>query len=455
MSILVASHVGYDIPRFLGYKERAERGITIEDEEFRQRVGSLLDKGCLKLGVRDGYVEIEDDVKLVLDWVKDKELSYDALAAIFDELRSRVTSPPPPQKEDAFVKQQVKQAFERNPTSWLSSQETAELMMQNPRMKVAFEERFGADLQTKFDRLIPMMIGAVRKEGSLIYDGSSRKDRWRGFMLPGDLVDYVQHKDELELLEGVRLDFASSRFNSVADGCRDCIFRSLRRLSELLKREFKETRMEESFALMKRLGIDSQKPVSLKSLLRATTKDSDSAKLMIDTTEMYMKRLHEVINKIQEDPGTYMQNAADPSYYTTLAELEKSLRICIITELSRLSENWWKERIPSNIRENCEQRKKEGDLPYPWSPQADQDRIFYADFADYRTIIKKRDNWEQAFRKIFKDKEMIASKLTELEPIRRAIAHSRDLQAGDIDTLDLYSQHIMSAIARVRTSAAD
>jgi hypothetical protein len=456
MSILIAAHEGRDLVRSLGYKERAEKGITMEDDEFQRCLGSLLDRGCLRLGVRDRCLELEKDVKFVMDWVEEKGLSFDALPTVFDELRSRITSPPPRPKEEAFIKEQVRQAFERNNTRWLSPQEMVELILENPRTNRALEERFGSEVQAKLERLVPMMVGTLRKEGSLIYDASLRKDRCRGAILGHDLAKVVQHRDELELFEEARLDVMSSRFDAACDNCKKCMLRSLRRLSELLKREFQESRIDESFTLMRRLGIEIQKPVSLRHLMRTTIpKDGDSAKIILDTTDMYLKRLHEVVNQIEEDPDSYIRKVADPSYYTTLAELENGLRQCITTQLSKLSQSWWKERVPERVRTICEERKREGDLPYPWFSPKEYHPICYADFHDYVTIIKKRDNWEYAFKNVFKDVEMISSKLRELEPLRNKIAHSRDLQTDEIDILDLYTKQIMSAIAKADSSVME
>jgi len=53
--------------------------------------------------------------------------------------------------------------------------------------------------------------------------------------------------------------------------------------------------------------------------------------------------------------------------------------------------------------------------------------IFYVDFSDYSKIILRRDDWDQVFAPIFKEKEVISAKLRELEPVRNALAHFRKL----------------------------
>ena len=66
--------------------------------------------------------------------------------------------------------------------------------------------------------------------------------------------------------------------------------------------------------------------------------------------------------------------------------------------------------------------------------------IFYVDFTDYVKIITRKDNWKQ----VFKNKEAISVKLRELEPIRNAIAHFRELSHRELEKLKLLSDEIIS-----------
>jgi flagellar biosynthesis/type III secretory pathway chaperone len=56
----------------------------------------------------------------------------------------------------------------------------------------------------------------------------------------------------------------------------------------------------------------------------------------------------------------------------------------------------------------------------------------------------RRDNWEQVFKQIFREKDIILAKLRELEPIRNAIAHVRELSQSQLQKLKLYSEDIVS-----------
>jgi len=131
--------------------------------------------------------------------------------------------------------------------------------------------------------------------------------------------------------------------------------------------------------------------------------------------------------------------------YELLKELEQKLRHVIENEISKISSDWWKQRIPNDVRENALQRKKKNDSPWNWvsggSPLID-----YVDFTDYAKIISRRDNWNDVFRNIFGNKEELVSKLKELEPIRNTIMHSRNLNKKQIKRLHLYASDFIDRI---------
>lgn len=70
------------------------------------------------------------------------------------------------------------------------------------------------------------------------------------------------------------------------------------------------------------------------------------------------------------------------------------------------------------------------------------------DFNDYIKIIRKRDNWNDIFKKVFVDEELISAKLRELSPTRNKIAHSRNLEKGEIDRLRINSNDILVCIKK-------
>lgn len=73
----------------------------------------------------------------------------------------------------------------------------------------------------------------------------------------------------------------------------------------------------------------------------------------------------------------------------------------------------------------------------------------YVDFNDYNSIIRRRDNWRDAFKDVFRDEEVISAKLKEIDPIRNAIAHSRELSEEQFKRLELHANDLLRSISRV------
>jgi hypothetical protein len=133
----------------------------------------------------------------------------------------------------------------------------------------------------------------------------------------------------------------------------------------------------------------------------------------------------------------------------TLKRLETGLRQLIEKELSATSPaSWWKQRIPSDVRIKAEDRKLAQDKLWPWYDSNSTSLMFFLDFNDYAKIIDRSDNWRDAFLKVFVDKTLILAKLRELDPIRKEIAHNRELGKRERARLELLSEDVLVAIRR-------
>jgi predicted RNA-binding Zn-ribbon protein involved in translation (DUF1610 family) len=133
--------------------------------------------------------------------------------------------------------------------------------------------------------------------------------------------------------------------------------------------------------------------------------------------------------------------------YQVLKSLENALREFIQEKLTSVDNNWWDTRIPEEVRKEASRRKLKDERLYPWHVQEDLPLIYYVNFSDYAKIIVLDKNWDQVFKRVFKEKLFIVTKLRELEPIRSAIAHMRDIGEKDLQKLKLYSEEIMSCIS--------
>jgi hypothetical protein len=151
------------------------------------------------------------------------------------------------------------------------------------------------------------------------------------------------------------------------------------------------------------------------------------------------------IPRLLQDKSQGTKRAA----HDTLRNLEAGLRQLIEKELSATnSSSWWRQRIPDDVRTKAEDRKSAQDRLWPWYDAASTSIMSFVDFNDYAKIIDKSDNWREVFAKVFVDKPLILAKLRELDPIRKAIAHNRDLAAREKARLELLTEDILLAINR-------
>jgi len=133
--------------------------------------------------------------------------------------------------------------------------------------------------------------------------------------------------------------------------------------------------------------------------------------------------------------------------YEVIKNLELSLRNLIVAKLLELTEKWWIERIPSDVRENAEKRMRKEESIWPWMSAEERDYpIAYINFSDYSKIILRRDNWRDVFKYVFKDEDFIRARLKELEYIRNKVMHFRSLSRDEKGKLLIYAREVMRCI---------
>lgn len=165
----------------------------------------------------------------------------------------------------------------------------------------------------------------------------------------------------------------------------------------------------------------------------------------------FVDRVEEVLSEAILDYQITTDKEIEAKYaqsepYLKLQQLEESLRVFIESKLKRISNNWWKKRIPPDVQLRAEERKKSSAALYPWNEKADLDLIHYVDFTDYLKIIQRKDNWKDVFAKHFKDINVLSSKLKELEPIKNSIAHFRPIPKNQATKLLMYSTEVLACI---------
>jgi hemerythrin superfamily protein len=171
-------------------------------------------------------------------------------------------------------------------------------------------------------------------------------------------------------------------------------------------------------------------------------------------TETKIKKVLAVLDELSSFPLIYnmslptkeeMKEKEKKKPYETLQRLENALREFISKELSKITPDWWIQRVPSDVRQHAEDRKAKSENLWPWHQEKGLPLIYYVDFSDYIKIITRKDNWKETFAPKFGDKDAVSTKLRELEPVRNNIAHSREISAHTREKLEIYAREIIAA----------
>jgi hypothetical protein len=168
------------------------------------------------------------------------------------------------------------------------------------------------------------------------------------------------------------------------------------------------------------------------------------------------KRMEQHLREILETQAVELTNKPSvKSYSEILKDFENELRSFIQTRLEEeIGKNWWKQAIPPDVQQRCEERKENREK-LPWMSDEEYPLIYYADFNDYFKIITRRDNWKKIFSKFFVDEAWIKTKLIlELAPIRNDIAHNRELTAEKVQKLQMSTQEILKCFLKERRQGA-
>jgi len=131
----------------------------------------------------------------------------------------------------------------------------------------------------------------------------------------------------------------------------------------------------------------------------------------------------------------HQQDLEEEEPYRLIRSTERILREVISERLSQITERWWQERIPNDVREAAAFRKATDESPWPWMEGKQNPVHYYMSFSDYSKVISKRDNWREAFEVVFRDPEWVRVTFKELEHIRNDVAHNRDLSERQLQLL--------------------
>ena len=105
-------------------------------------------------------------------------------------------------------------------------------------------------------------------------------------------------------------------------------------------------------------------------------------------------------------------------------------------------DDWPKRQLPAGMLDGWIDKRDKAVK----SGQLEQPLIDYADFADYRPIIERKDNWAQVFKPVFGRADDVRESFQRLFPVRIATMHARIVTQDDELLLLVETKRVLKAI---------
>jgi len=140
------------------------------------------------------------------------------------------------------------------------------------------------------------------------------------------------------------------------------------------------------------------------------------------------------------------------SAYQILYSLEVGMREFIIDRLSAaFGPRWWKQ-LPPDVLKTCNEGRAY-ERTIAWARLIPHHPMYYVAFPDLKKVLEKTDNWRGAFGFELGRRDIIVATLSEVEPVRNAIAHNRLVSAADVSIVEGSYLKIAAAIGPERFAA--
>ena len=129
--------------------------------------------------------------------------------------------------------------------------------------------------------------------------------------------------------------------------------------------------------------------------------------------------------------------------FDQLQRLEIALRRFIDRVMrDAFGEDWTRRQLPAGMLDAWVDRRDKAVK----GGQPEQPLIDYADFADYRPIIERKDNWATVFKPVFGRADDIRESFQRLFPVRIATMHARIITQDDEMLLLVETKRVLKAI---------
>lgn len=304
MNILTATYNqrGQRVSKNLSYEARSSIGVTLTDNDYQKFLVILMNKGCVKKSKVQNYVELEDDVKKLFDFVAEKGQSLVALPVVLSELEFKVENVAPPLQEGIIIKEEIQKVFEQHSSEWLNHKKRKKFLVDNPRTMKKLEEHFKEGYDKKITSTIPLIVHRLIEEGKLMQDEDSSSYRWRPSTINFKTAHLFKSKEILDLIDLGEQAIENENTEELAELCKKFFWYAFSEIDTLFGNRFKSTNTRDTVAFLECLTVNVSKPIPLKLFLSSLEKeiaDIDEAKVLLRTAILYAKRIFAKIYQLR------------------------------------------------------------------------------------------------------------------------------------------------------------
>jgi hypothetical protein len=297
MNILIATYNqrGRRIFSKLDYNARSSVGITVTDNDFQKYLDILLGTGCLRRSKIRDFVELEEDLLKFLDCATKLGQSLVALPVILSELVFKIRPNIAPPREEIVLKDEIQLVLEQHPNRWLDYKQIKQLLLENPRTVRKLQEHFKENYEKKTTLTIPLIIHKLKEEGKLMFDEPTSSLRWRPSWIDYNTAELLRSRDILDKIDLAEQALSTGDLNELSKNCQQLIFNELSKVNRLYGDRIDTSNVNDMVAFLKLLNVNVQRPFPfpiLLSDLAIVPSNKDEAKIRLQSTLMYAKRIH-------------------------------------------------------------------------------------------------------------------------------------------------------------------
>lgn len=448
-------YIFYDTPKHQISKEYDRNlaartrylGIELSDDEWNDKIKTLVHLECLQ--DREAVRELSADITRLFDQFSGyPAMIQKVIPRVIRELREIkpiAREIPPPEYMTI-----IKRCLDISPNKWFSEEEIFDWFFNSVGVQAYIKQRKTRDQERLGRRIFSREFKKYLVEDQLnlmIFDEDSKKF-YRRLPVGMSKADYEQAKKlrSKEVIDSfINLVIRSSAYDWNIIKRLDAFVEEILKkicLLKMVKFEYGILRKKKRHELFRRLELASDLRRHINFYIRESKEALPATGIIKETIQAITFSLAEIYDQLALLP----EEEPSKEDYAALRTLEKILRRHIESKLGEISGDWWKERIPPDVRENAEERKMTEEIPWPWYPKKDRPLVCYVDFADYGKIILRRNNWRDAFKRTFGSIAQIQASLERLEPIRNTIAHNRALTPDQKRILTMEAKFISDSI---------